>query len=227
MTSSFRLSLVAAFAVCLAIASAGSSAVRYLPPSGSPARRHSRRSGGRSRRRGRARAAHQPTRGGASPGQRPDRGIGERRAPARGAVAEVPPGRGIPIRRSLRGRPAGPDVAEAPLTPASRASLQGREGRTRSIPTPIRTRPARRAPLGTTAPSAPLVRESPAPLARRRPQQARRSNSARGQRPPPLRRNRADRGRLRRSDARSAARAVQCRAASLSGRAISRGGDRI
>ena len=105
VTSSFRLSFVAAFAGCLRLrrrlrrSSISSTANR-------PARRHSGWRG-RSGRRRRACCARQPARGRTSPGLRPDRGIGERAASARGAVAEVPPGRRIPVRRSLRRRAAG------------------------------------------------------------------------------------------------------------------------
>ena len=67
------------------------------------------------------------------------------------------------------GAPPGPDVAEAPLPRPSRASLQGREGRTHSIPTLIRARP-RAAPArnhcakraARTRVPAPLARETPA-----------------------------------------------------------------
>ena len=46
------------------------------------------------------------------------------------------------------GAPPAPDVAEAPRAPASRPRRRGRGSRTRSIPTPIRTRPARRVRSG-------------------------------------------------------------------------------
>ena len=192
MTSLLRLRLVAAFVACLALAAPAASAVRYLPPPGPAARRHSRR---RARR-----AATTPAR------PRACASTGSRKTlrQANGRIEELrerpAPARGRSCRSSARtsnsgsaiapgGAPPEPDVAEAPSAPDQPGRpLQGRGGRTRSIPTPIRTRPARRGRSGTTPPSAPLVRESRALARERLP--GRRSNSARDRRPP---RRRADR----------------------------------
>ncbi len=67
------------------------------------------------------------------------------------------------------GAPQGPDVAEAPLTPAQ-PSVPPRPRRSDAFdPNADPSAPGAPRPLGTTAPSAPLVRESPAPLARETP----------------------------------------------------------
>ncbi len=67
------------------------------------------------------------------------------------------------------GAPPEPDVAEAPLAPAQ-PDVPPRPRRSDAFdPNADPNAPGAPRPLGTTAPSAPLVRESPAPLARETP----------------------------------------------------------
>ncbi|HEY1885133.1 MAG TPA: tol-pal system protein YbgF [Roseiarcus sp.] len=64
------------------------------------------------------------------------------------------------------GAPPGPDIAEAPLAPAQ-PGVPPRPRRSDAFdPNADPNAPGAPRPLGTTAPSAPLVRESPAPLSR-------------------------------------------------------------
>jgi tol-pal system protein YbgF len=85
------------------------------------------------------------------------------------------------------GAPPEPDVAEAPLVPAQ-PGVPPRPRRSDAFdPNADPNAPGAPRPLGTTAPSAPLVRESPAPLAREGPGAGPPLELGRGQPPaPPL-----------------------------------------
>ena len=224
MTSLFRLAPDGGVGRLPRARGAGAGPVRSLPPPGA-ASRHSRRAGDPNQ------AAELVVRVNQleeelrqANGRIEELENAEHRLETR--AAEVPPGRRIPVRRPLRGRAAAAGRRRSAREPRpSRRRRQGRGSRTRSIPTPIRTRPARRGR------SEPRRRARRWCARRRRPRPVSRSSSAR---PPasnsskaPAARKRTDDRRLRGGDARSAARAVQRRAAGLSGRAISGGGSRV
>ncbi|HEY1862223.1 MAG TPA: tol-pal system protein YbgF [Roseiarcus sp.] len=81
------------------------------------------------------------------------------------------------------GAPPGPDIAEAPLAPAQ-PGVPPRPRRSDAFdPNADPNAPGAPRPLGTTAPSAPLVHESPAPLARETPAAGAPLELGRGQAP--------------------------------------------
>ena len=106
-----------------------------------------------------------------------------------------------------------PDVAEAPLTP-DQPGVPPRPRRSDAFdPNADPNAPGAPRPLGTTAPSAPLVREFPLPLARG--QSPAGPPLEHGRAPRPLHRDRTDDRRLGRRDDRPAARTVQLRVAAF------------
>jgi len=92
------------------------------------------------------------------------------------------------------GAPPESDIAETPLAPAQPGVPPKPRRADAFDPNADPNAPGAPRPLGTTAPSAPLVHESPAPLVRQTPAGAPLELGKR-QRPPPLPRKRADRGR--------------------------------
>ena len=184
MTSLFRPRLIAAFVACLALAAPAQAQFDPFHRQAAAGRRSGRPERGRG-----TGGAHQPARGGASPGQRPDRGTGERPASARGAAAEIPPGRRIPVRRSLRGAPRRSRTSPKRPRPERARRRPPRPRKSDAFdPNADPNAPGAPRPLGTDA----AERAARARNAGRRgsaagARQARRSNSAR------RRRRRADR----------------------------------
>ena len=81
------------------------------------------------------------------------------------AAAEVPPGRRIPVRRPLRGRVAAAGRRRSARQPRPSRQRPPRPRKSDAFdPNADPNAPGAPRPLGTTPPSAPLVRESPAPL---------------------------------------------------------------
>ena len=123
------------------------------------------------------------------------------------------------------GRPPAPDVAEAPQSPGEPAApARPRKSSDAFDPDADPNAPGAPRPLGTTPPSTPLVREAPGAAAGQPLELGKAPAPNRARDPAP---KRTDNRRLRGGDARSAARAVQCGVAGLSGGAISGGRSRL